>query len=458
VRVTDLAAVESALSEGEGDLRDRLQEAGATGAIDAARSRDLVAAARAVADLAETHLEGPTGVGRSRFALVVAGAKLADWAASFPRNPFSVPVALDLAGSGPELSCGLLRGLLQRGLEEERRVRSARLLLEDSPDRAQREVELRNLSWQELMAAEPAAAPTLLVLGDPSSLLGEGAAGLSRLLRSELPIKVLLLDDGSAEETEVDPVLLGLAHRRAFVLSASVGHEEHLMEGLSQALEFAGPALIRIHAPSPRRDGFATEATVARAREAVRCRVAPLLRYDPREEGVFGTRLSLAGNPDPGEDWASDEDGRALTPADWAVGAGRWAAGFGSSGSDGLPVADWLALLPAERSARHPEVTAFGGMKLRVPSTVAGLAADRAETWKMLQELAGLVTPFTGAVRAHLEEEISVSHRAEVDSLVEAHQHELRGGESQARTRQAAALTDRLLRLAGYSGDSEPGR
>ena len=66
-----------------------------------------------------------------------------------------------------------------------------------------------------------------------------------------------MLDDCDLERAAVDPSLLALSHRQAFVLNGSIAHHEQLFEGLSEALDFNGPAMIRIHAPSPGRHGFA---------------------------------------------------------------------------------------------------------------------------------------------------------------------------------------------------------
>lgn len=415
--VSDLDVVQEALGRGPaearaGELLTRLQDAGAADPTDAARARDLVDLARDLDELRLLHLQGPTGIGRSRFGLVVAGAELATWAACFPRNPFSVPVVLDLAGSGPDLATGLLRGLVDRHVAEERRLRRARLLIDSPPDAAAREAELESLSWEDLSDAEKAAAPALIVLASPASLLGEAAAGLSGLLVSDLPVKVLLLADSGSLGDGVDPVLLALAHRRAFVLSTSVAHPEHLHSGVSEALAFPGPALVRVHAPSPRRDGFATERTIERARAAVACRLHPLLSYDPRRAGVFGTRLSLEGNPDPEATWARDEAGRDCTPLEWLV-----------DGRDEEP-----------------------------PPRATRLVTERAEAWATLQEMAGLVTPFTEDVRRRLESEIAHAREAELDDLRRAHESELGSLEGAARERHVATLTERLMRLAGHPG------
>ena len=80
-----------------------------------------------------------------------------------------------------------------------------------------------------------------------------------------------------------------------------------------QALAHDGPALLHVYAPSPTRHGFPASATVDQARNAVASRALPLFRYDPRAEGVFGSRISLDGNPAPTEALAD------ITLAEWAL-------------------------------------------------------------------------------------------------------------------------------------------
>ena len=95
---------------------------------------------------------------------------------------------------------------------------------------------------------ETAALTPLLVLTDRASLDGAGQAGLSRLLASELPVKILLLD-GYEPGMSFDPVLTGLTHRDAFVVSSSIAHPEHLFESLQSAVDYPGPALLHLYAP-----------------------------------------------------------------------------------------------------------------------------------------------------------------------------------------------------------------
>ena len=88
---------------------------------------------------------------------------------------------------------------------------------------------------------------------------------------------------------------MALAQRRAYVAQTSFAETGHFCDTLDGALGFSGPALVRIHTPSPSRHGFPSRRTLQQARLAIRCRAFPLFRYDPEGEGVFGAGSRLKG-------------------------------------------------------------------------------------------------------------------------------------------------------------------
>jgi pyruvate-ferredoxin/flavodoxin oxidoreductase len=226
---------------------------------------------------------------------------------------------------------------------------------------------------------------------------------------------VLLLAECDLSDDQTDPLLLALAHRNAFVLNASIAHPAQLFEGVSSALTFAGPALINIHAPSPGRHGFAQDATIERAHLAVRSRVHPLLKYDPAQEGIFGKRITLAGNLELDHQWLGDVDGdQPYTPALWAAGESRF---------EGLAVSD----------------DAWG------------------ERWATLQELSGVATPFTEAVRDRLESELRQAHQDELAAQAANYEAKLVELKANQSLTQATRLRDRLMQLAGFGGSVAKG-
>jgi pyruvate-ferredoxin/flavodoxin oxidoreductase len=359
-------------------------------------------------DIATAHhrlVKGEHGLGRARYGLAITGESTTDWAARFPANPFQVPAVVDLSGDAPQLAAGLIEGHLQETTELVRLLRLAKLDIEKPDGLDWKREELDNLRWQDLTDEELELCPPLLLIGNDEMLAGRGLAQLTWLLNSGLPIKVLMLSSLDLGFTTNNPRtgvgLLAIAQRGAYVAQSSIAYPDHLSESLTQALAFRGPALVQVYAPSPTRDGFETDQTIEQARLAVAARVLPLFRYDPRADGVFGTRISLAGNPD------SDE----LTAADWVLGQARFAS-----------------------HADAPELQR--------------VAEQCAHAWQTLQELAGDVTPFTEKVEAEIRAQVAGEHEAELDAQRKAAAAELAEVRDQTRTEIAGNLRSRLLDMA----------
>ena len=193
---------------------------------------------------------------------------------------------------------------------------------------------------------------------------------LAAALESDLPVKVILLSSesvsGAGTGGGVDALqLIALGWKRAVVAQTSIGAPGHLVQSIARALSYAGPAIVRIHAPSPTLEGFASDRTIEQAERSLTDRSFPLFLLDPEQNGILGTRLSLQGNPDPGQA---------------SVAASETAAG--------------------------------------------GVAARDQAVWQVLQELAGTVTPFTAQVKQQIEAELRGAHQEVLQRL--ARQHDLR--------------------------------
>lgn len=455
----DLSALERALEDLHGRrgstaaLVSRLEALGEQVTVDAERARRLVKTAKELQELRQQIAEGQDGLGRSRFGLVVASPALAEWAAEFPRNPFAAPVVVDLSPGALDLALGLAEALAARRVAEARLLRLAELFLAAPADLVLKQRALERLTFAELEPAERAACPPLLVLCGPEALGAETRAGLGRALASQLPIKVIVLDGRERLLRSGETLLPFVAERRAFVLSSTLAHREHLFQGLSAALDAPGPALVHLYAPSPQRHGFDTALTVERAKAAVECRVHPLFSWDPAAPGVFGARLSLEGNPAPDEPWAKNAAGEALTPAHFAAGEARFASQLLQANGAGQPVAEW-ALGAADARARS--TPSLGGRALG--PDLARAVLERLDTWRTLQELAGVSTPFTARVRAALEAEVEQRHRAELARLSAEYEQKLAAASQRHLDEATERLGARLLELAGYgSGATRSG-
>lgn len=462
------------------ELAGKVEQALAGGHVDGERLGRLVECARGLADLRWRISQGVNGLGRARAGVVIAVDSMARWAVVFPHNPFITPAAIDASGQVGDLARGLIEGQLRQTVAAVRLMRCAQAELDDPKGAVEAAAALASLRYDKLTADERELCPPLLVVGDGRSFGGRGLGQLTRLLASRLPIKVLVLSDvagslaaglgvdagGVYPESQRDDLgLLGLLGREAFVAQTSPGAPDHFARSLDAALSFDGPALIHAHAPSPQRHGFALEDMLRHARQAIASRAFPLFVYDPTATGVFGSRLSLDGNPAADAPLATGDDGRPLTPADWATSEARFAHHFSPLPDDApapTPAAEWLDLPPDERAGRTPFVTTSRdgqAQRLRVSDALMLEAARRLALWRVLQELAGVVTPFTEAVRREIERELASAHAAELDKLREQHAAELAALERDFNTQATLRVTDRLMALAGYktNGDSAEG-
>jgi len=407
-------------------------------------------------------VQGKNGLGRARYGLAVAGGSTAAWAGAFPQNPFQAPVLIDMSGDAAQLAAGLIEGHLDETVELVRLLRLARIEI-DQPDGADWKREaLASLSWKDLSEEEFELCPPLVLTGSDEMLAGQGLSQLIWLLNSGLPVKVLVLSsldfgisEGSSNNPRGNLALLALAQRNAFVAQTSVADPNHLGESVLQALEHDGPALIQVYAPSPTRHGFKSEQSLQQAQLAITSRVLPLFRYDPTAAGVFGSRISLDGNP------VSDET-MDLTAADWALGQQRFAANFrplADDASSPLPLHEWLQLDAKGRAGKTPTVAIGGGdgdnendgdeeQRFSMTPAMADMADQCLQSWRTLQELAGIVTPFTERLEQEIRTAVAAEHQADLDAQKQTSEAQIQEIQAKTQAEIASKIRSRLLELA----------
>jgi pyruvate-ferredoxin/flavodoxin oxidoreductase len=222
-----------------------------------------------------------------------------------------------------------------------------------------------------------------------------------------------------------------------------------------QALRYDGPALLQVYAPSPTRHGFASEQTIAQAALAVRSRAMPLFRYSPSGDGVFGSRISLDDNPDVTALLAANDDGnQPLSAADWAFGQKRFSAHFKILAEDAaapLPLHEWLQLDAASRSKKTPYLADGRGeqqQRYSMTAAMSEMATQCAETWQTLQELAGIITPFTQRLEQQIRAEVAAEHQAQLDAQTEDANARILELQKKTEAEIAGKIRSRLLDLA----------
>ena len=434
------------------DLDARLSRAGKGVRLDRDR---ILRLARLEEELKEERwkiTKGVSGLGRSRFGIVVSGAATTGWAALYPHHPYDAPLVADVHSGGADLARGVAEGMARQSLQQALLFRRAALLAENPPDLSARLKALKPLCWEDLTNQEKVACPPLLLFADRSALSGQGLGSLERLLSCDLPLKIVLFDGEEPQGQPLEPALLAMADSNCFALCSSIAHAEHLASGLERALSYVGPALIHLYAPSPQRHGFPSSDTLERARLAVEARVHPLFLYDPSAPGEFGLRASLQGNPAPDSDWGE------VSFVQWALGESRFCGDFEplDNKKGAIAVADYLRLEPSQREGRIPFVEAAssgeaaenGGEAFRVSPDLIAAAQRRLAAWKVFQEIAGLESPFVERIRAELKAEIEAQQQEKFEALKQEYESRMAEVQSDFDSKMAAALRERLLTLA----------
>jgi pyruvate-ferredoxin/flavodoxin oxidoreductase len=451
------------------DARTLSGTAGGDHSVDTDYLLRLIELSKNITAAHERLLHGKNGLGRARYGLAIAGGRTTAWAGAFPQNPFQAPVLIDMSGDAAQLAAGLVEGHLRETTELARLMRLARLEI-DKPDGAdwQREA-LSSLRWQDLDDDEYALCPPLVLIGSEEMLAGSGLGQLTWLLNSRLPVKVLVLQSldfgvagGNVAESAPSPInnprsslaLLALAQRNAFVAQTSVADAAHFGDSVLGALRHAGPALIQVYAPSPAEHGFGGDQSIQQAALAVASRVLPLYRYEPSADGVFGSRISLAGNPRPDALLAGSDDGESpLTPADWARGQQRFSNAFtplAAAAKGPVPLHEWLELKETERKGKTPYHVIGGDDEQRfaLSPTLLDTVVNCLDTWRTLQELSGIVTPFTERLEQEIRDNVAAEHRAELDEQKRAAEAEINAIREKTEAEIASKIRSRLLALA----------
>jgi hypothetical protein len=270
-------------------------------------------------------------------------------------------------------------------------------------------------------AGELAQLPDYLVCTDVQTLDAAETAQMVELLAAGLPIKILVQTDDVLQPSVVAEghVALGLRARQlvntaigltdVFVFQSSASHIPKKRDSLMRGLNFNGPALFSIFSGANGHTGDIPAYLVAAA--AMESRVFPALVYDPSAGADWATRLNIADNPMPDDDWAtrtfnyedeklqSETENPAFSLADFMAMDDRFFTHFAV-----VPKTDWHEAMISVTEALQSEPK---GLPEKIPSillvddeyhlqraifddrTVAEVR--RCQTmWHSLQELGGI--------------------------------------------------------------------
>jgi len=439
--------------------------------VDADKKEQVERIVKMIRDLKDLHwryTEGPSGKGRAALGFTNSTGCSSVWASTYPYNPYPFPWVNHLFQDAPSIAIGIFEGHMRKMADNFITIRRAEQELADDYDRERDEAFFAKFDWEQFTDDEFHLCPPIIAVGGDGAMLDIGFQNLSRLLASDKPVRVVVLDTqvysntggqastgtftgqvadmaafGKAhqgkEELRKELSLIAMAHRQAYVLQTSQALPSHLIGGVLRGLQTRRPALFLIHAPCPPEHGLADYSAMRAAKLTLESRAFPLLVYDPDVGGSLAESLSLDGNPAMDEVWPTydlaykDEDGNdqtitvPLTIADWAYTEGRFKKHFkrAKADDDVIPFDEYVLTPKAERGDEIPfiyTIDAKGGLrKVLVSSAIVRLAEERLDYWHRIKQLAGLeaTVPVHDLVEEELEEEFegkASSIRAEYEA------------------------------------------
>ncbi|MBT8130396.1 MAG: 2-oxoacid:acceptor oxidoreductase family protein, partial [Gammaproteobacteria bacterium] len=144
---------------------------------------------------------GPTGNGPSAATFANATGCSSVYASTFPINPYKDPWINSLFQDTPAVAKGIFEGICASAVDDYAAMRTARLDLEDAYDPAYHDTLLRCFNWHHFSEAERALLPAVISMGGDGATYDIGFGALSRVLVSETPLKIVVLNTGAYSNT-----------------------------------------------------------------------------------------------------------------------------------------------------------------------------------------------------------------------------------------------------------------
>ncbi len=381
---------------------------------------------------------GPTGNGPSGAVIANSTGCSSVYASTFPFNAYNDPWVNSLFQDAQPLAKGIFEGISAQTVTDVRALRLARLELADAYVAQTHDQDLRLLSWEHFSQDEINLLPTVMTIGGDGATYDIGFGALSRILASNTPLKVLVLNTGAysntggqastssfvgqdsdlarhgsahsgKHEARKELGLIASFHSNVFVCSTSTALQNHFLKNTMEFLTYTdSPAVLDVYTPCQGEHGIADAASSQQARLAVESRMNPVFVHDPRRGKNLHDWFSLEGNPDPLVNWTTttleylDDDGKlqlmnmVLTPAHFALGEVRFKKQFHRVAADApnlVPVEEFIELGAAARVGKSAFIYAVDArkrlLKMGVSDAIVALVEERRKYWNLLQYLDG---------------------------------------------------------------------
>jgi pyruvate/2-oxoacid:ferredoxin oxidoreductase alpha subunit/ferredoxin len=431
--------------------------------------------------------EGPTGVGRSRYGMLVAGSGSMKWAKKYPHNNFTAPAVIHWQGSAPEQALGLFYGQLRYLLDTIKLMQRAVLESKDKYDPQTHDLEISQLSWNNLTDDEKKLIPPILLVAERDDLNETGWSSLNKLLAEKYPVKVFLLNPitspNRAPVVNLMQTTAGLfssiALKNAFVYQGGMGNVNHLFNGLMDGLDKTYPALFNLYALKFEKHGITNINWLPYASLALNSRAFPSIYFDPQEKNSFlnGT-INLNGNKSTKQDWVQEKVELAhnnetaedietinykITWADWAYTQTAWKTEFtlvkpdsvlGDRKESNVLIPEYIQLEAKGRKGKLPVIMRSNQGKLKyytVSEKVVRMTETILYNWRTWQELAGLLTEFPSKLKAEVTKELSKKYEQETAELKNNYEQQLKEKEEAQTEILRQQLKEKLVALSNMA-------
>jgi pyruvate-ferredoxin/flavodoxin oxidoreductase len=388
-------------------------------------------------DLKWRYEEGPSGRGRANLGFTNSTGCSSVWGSSYPYNPYPFPWVNHLFQDAPSVAVGIFEGHMRKMADGFISVRRAEKLLNDSYDAASDEEFFDDFEWEQFSDDEFKLCPPIFAVGGDGAMMDIGFQNLSRVMATNKPIRVIVVDTqvysntgGQActsgftsqvsdmaeygmehhgkEEVRKELSLIAIAHRGVFVMQSSQATPSHLIQNVLKGLQARRPALFILNTPCPPEWGLADFGAPDAARLALEARAVPNIVFDPDAGVTFSECIDLEGNPSPLDTWTTydlayldEEDNEQkltlpVTTADWALGEARFRKHFKKANEEDelIPFHEYLEMDEDEREDGVPFIYTVDPKrhlsKMAISEEIVTLAYERLGYWAQLKEIAGL--------------------------------------------------------------------
>ncbi len=417
--------------------------------------------------------EGPSGTGRARMGFAINTEM--EWGSSYPWNNFSAPVLFHLNNSGPAMAKGLVLGHIRQMLDNIKILRRAELEIIGKYEPEINDHQIASIGWDDLTEKEKGIVPPVILIGNRGKLAAKDFDALIGLLGSNLPVKVIILDDAvPAIDQAATDIINGtgilfpaIALQHVQVLKTSLAAPAHMFQGLSDIFRSNIPALAWIFAPAITKHTATADAWPKLNALALNARAFTLFNFKPGREGILlSSRLDIESNPMFGSDWnqsnlAYSENGEAktipyaLTWADWAFTIISWRPSFTDyHEAMGSPVAlsDFILLSVSERTGKTAVIYRIGQdgelKKYRVSEDVIKATEACAKGWLVLREISGELTAYPEKLKQKTELELSDKYEKKMEALKNEYEAKLAGHDTEYLEKIRVKLKEKLLFLS----------